>query len=210
MVEDRKGIILYPPIFFSFPLSSDTYGHKHYQVQPRFSSLPQKRTWQDNPQTCLHCTKGKLGDWRKRKNKEQPFFHVRTNGITHESHLLFSEKDLKDKRTITNPDSVTIHPMHPETELFRYTYATFYDCILETDREFGLLMKMLKDDGVLDDTFVFYFGDNGGSLPGTKGYTNELGLNVPLIVYVPKKWRYVVSCKPRTHCDAFVSFVVYS
>lgn len=155
-------------------------------------------------------TKGKLGDWRKRKNKEQPFFHVRTNGITHESHLLFSEKDLKDKRTITNPDSVTIHPMHPDTELFRYTYATFYDCILETDREFGLLMKMLKDDGVLDDTFVFYFGDNGGSLPGTKGYTNELGLNVPLIVYVPKKWRHVVSCKPGTHCDAFVSFVDFA
>ena len=54
MVEDRKGIILYSPRSFSFPLSSDFYGQKHYQVQSQFSSLPQKRTCQDNPQACLH------------------------------------------------------------------------------------------------------------------------------------------------------------
>lgn len=36
MVEDRKGIILYPPISFSFPLPSGSYGQKHYQVQHRF------------------------------------------------------------------------------------------------------------------------------------------------------------------------------
>lgn len=50
-------------------------------------------------------------------------------------------------------------------------------------------MVMLEEDAFLDNTFIFYFGDNGGSLPGTKGYTNELGLNVPLVVYVPEKWR---------------------
>lgn len=36
MVEDRKGIILCPPIFFSFPLSSDFYGQKHCQEQLPF------------------------------------------------------------------------------------------------------------------------------------------------------------------------------
>ena len=54
MVEDRKGIILCPPIFFSFPLSSDFYGQKHCQGQPPFSSLPQRRTCQENPQAvCI-------------------------------------------------------------------------------------------------------------------------------------------------------------
>lgn len=36
MVEDRKGIILYPLISFSFPLPSGSYGQKHYQVNHRF------------------------------------------------------------------------------------------------------------------------------------------------------------------------------
>ena len=44
---------------------------------------------------------------------------------------------------------------------------------------------MLENDDELDNTFVFYFGDNGGSLPGTKGYTTEGGLQVPLECMFP-------------------------
>ncbi len=150
---------------------------------------------------------GKIGDWRKRKDKSQPFFHVRTNTVTHEGHLHFSLNDLKNKKTETNPNSVSIHPMHPDTPLFRYTYASFYDCIMESDRELGKLINMLKEDGELDNTFIFYFGDNGGSLPGTKGYTNELGLNVPLVVYVPEKWRKLLPVELGEHTKGFVSFV---
>ncbi len=102
---------------------------------------------------------------------------------------------------------MSIHPIHPDTPLFRYTYATFYDCIMESDRELGKLINMLKEDGELDNTFIFYFGDNGGSLPGTKGYTNELGLNVPLVVYVPEKWRKLLPVKIGEHTKGFVSFV---
>ena len=42
MAEDKRGIILYPPIFFSFPLSSDFYGQKHCQGQLSFSSQLQR------------------------------------------------------------------------------------------------------------------------------------------------------------------------
>ena len=150
---------------------------------------------------------GKIGDWRKRKDKNQPFFHVRTNAVTHEGHLHFTLDDFKNKKTETDPNSVSIHPIHPDTPLFRYTYATFYDCIMESDRELGKLINMLKEDGELDNTFIFYFGDNGGSLPGTKGYTNELGLNVPLVVYVPEKWRKLLPVKIGEHTKGFVSFV---
>ena len=66
---------------------------------------------------------------------------------------------------------------------------------------------MLKTDGELDNTFVFYFGDNGGSLPGTKGYTTEGGLQVPLVVYVPRKWREFLPVKVGQRVDGFVSFM---
>ena len=109
-------------------------------------------------------------------------------------YIIYVGKDVDNKNIYqfilsNNPDDVFIHPNHPDTKLFRYTYATFYDRIQDSDNELGELMEMLKADGELDNTFVFYFGDNGGSLPFSKGYTTETGLHVPMIVYVPKKWR---------------------
>ena len=50
------------------------------------------------------------------------------------------------------------------------------------------ILRMLEEDDVLDDTFIFYFGDHGGVLPRGKGYAYENGLHVPLVVYIPKNW----------------------
>lgn len=106
--------------------------------------------------------------------------------MTHEGKLQFKKTVLRETPTVNSPSDVFVHPYHPDTELFRYTYATFYDRIQDSDKELGELISMLETDGELDNTFIFYFGDNGGSLPGTKGYTTETGLQVPLVVYVPK------------------------
>lgn len=158
--------------------------------------------------TCAwDMVKSKQGDWRKRKDKNQPFFFVRTNAVSHESCLHFSDKQMNERKTMHTPDSVNLLPVHPDTPLFRYTYATFYDKINKVDQELGEMIEMLKADGVLDNTFIFYFGDNGGSLPGSKGYTTESGIKVPLVVYVPQKWRdkLPVKCGGRIH--GFVSFM---
>lgn len=157
--------------------------------------------------TAWDVVEGKIGEWRNRSDKSMPFFHVYTNAITHEGKLQFKETALKEIPTHNNPLSVAVHPYHPDTELFRYTYATFYDRIQDSDAVLGELMEMLKADGELDNTFVFYFGDNGGSLPGTKGYTTEGGLQVPLVVYVPRKWRDFLPVKVGQRIDGFVSFM---
>ena len=158
--------------------------------------------------TCAwDMIKSNLGDWRKRKDKNQPFFFVRTNAASHESCLHFSENQMAERKTVHDVNSVNILPVHPDTPLFRYTYATFYDKIQKVDNELGKMIEMLLEDGVLDNTFIFYFGDNGGSLPGSKGYTGETGLKVPMIVYVPQKWRekLPVNCGGKVH--GFVSFM---
>lgn len=157
--------------------------------------------------TAWDVVRGGIGEWRNRPNKEMPFFHVYTSMTTHESKLQFKENKLNNVKTKNNPDDVFIHPNHPDTKLFRYTYATFYDRIQDSDNELGELMEMLKADGELDNTFVFYFGDNGGSLPFSKGYTTETGLHVPMIVYVPKKWRNRLDIKGGERIDGFVSFM---
>lgn len=123
--------------------------------------------------------------WRKRQDKSQPFFYMYTTTITHESKLLFNQ-EVKDRVTPnTSLDSIFLMPYHPDTELMRYTYATFYDKIKEADVIFGDMVDKLESDGVLDNTIIFFFGDNGGCVPGTKGYTDNIGLHVPLFVYIP-------------------------
>lgn len=154
--------------------------------------------------------KGKPDEWRNRPQKEMPFFFVRSNARSHESCLHFSLDAMAKKKTNYDPQQVKVAPFHPDTELFRYTYATFYDRITDTDAELGSLMQQLSDEDVLDDTFIFYFGDNGGSLPGTKGYTGEFGLHVPLVVYIPKNWRDKLNLPVGGNVDGFVSFMDFA
>ena len=154
--------------------------------------------------TAWDNVKAKPGEWRER-NPQQPFFFVRTEGCSHESSLHF-KKDAQSNSAETSTDDVFIHPNHPDTPLMRSTYARFYDKIEQADRELGNLLDMLEADGLMDNTFIFFFGDNGGSLPGTKGYTTETGLNVPLVIYIPKEWRSRLQCR-QGESNGFVSFV---
>lgn len=150
---------------------------------------------------------GKIGEWRNRPDKNQPFFFVRTNATCHESCLHFSTEKMESTATEHNLAEVNLLPFHPDTHTFRYSYATFYDKIKQVDQELGALMEMLEEDGELDNTFIFYFGDNGGCLPGSKGYTGETGLRVPLVVYIPEKWRDCLSLSVGSRTDGFVSFM---
>lgn len=160
--------------------------------------------------TAWDNIKGQLNSWKDRADKKQPFFFQRSNMITHESKLHFDERVFHCVKTKHNPSDVYLHPSLPDTELMRYTYATFYDRIYESDEELGKLISMLRKEGVLDNTIIFYFGDNGGSLPGTKGYTDDIGIHVPLVVYIPEKWRSKLKIQSGSVVEDLVSFMDFA
>jgi arylsulfatase A-like enzyme len=147
----------------------------------------------------------KKSTWRNRKSN-QPFFYVHNIETTHESRLHFKEKDFKAGAK-TDASKMTVQPIHPQTDLFRYTNARYHDKMQEMDTELGTVVSKLKEDGLLENTFIFYYGDHGGVLPGSKGYINELGVHVPLVVYIPSNYKDLVSVKAGTRNDAFVSFI---
>lgn len=144
--------------------------------------------------------------WRNR-SPGQPFFHMQSFGVTHESSLHFSETAMEQQQNQTNSESVLLAPYHPDTPTFRYTYARYHDRIREMDQQIGAVVDQLKADGLLEETFIFYFGDHGGVLPGSKGYARERGLHVPLLVRVPKQHRQSVDFKIGSRVQGFVSFV---
>lgn len=155
------------------------------------------------------------GMWDESSNKatyrnrgfEQPFFHVQNFGRTHEGQLHFTEEFMEENATETDPHAIKVFPYHPDTPVFRYTYAKFQDHHIETDAQMGGFLARLKDDGVADDTIVFYYGDHGGVLPRGKGYAYESGLNVPFVVYAPEKWRHLLPVNAGKSVDGFVSFI---
>ena len=155
------------------------------------------------------------GMWDESSNKatyrnrgfEQPFFHVQNFGRTHEGQLHFTEEFMEENATETDPHAIKVFPYHPDTPVFRYTYAKFQDHHIETDAQMGGFLARLKDDGVADDTIVFYYGDHGGVLPRGKGYAYESGLNVPLVVHAPEKWRHLLPVNAGRSVDGFVSFI---
>ncbi|MBV6643738.1 MAG: sulfatase-like hydrolase/transferase, partial [Cyclobacteriaceae bacterium] len=147
----------------------------------------------------------KEATWRNRQ-PGQPFFHISNFTTTHESRLHFKEEDMQ-KPTKTPLDAFEVQPNHPKTDLFRYTNAYYRDKIQEMDQQVGEVIARLKEDNLLDDTFIFYYGDHGGVLPGSKGYIYETGLHVPMIVHIPKNYQDLVDVTPGTQSEGFVSFV---
>jgi arylsulfatase A-like enzyme len=151
-------------------------------------------------------TQGKVWDsaedWRGCR-PGQPFFHMQSFGTTHESslHVAIAKEPTEEGAKAALP------PIHPDTPLFRNTYAHYYSRIRKVDQEIGKVVDALEKDDLLEDTFVFYFGDHGGVLPGSKGYAYETGLHVPLVVRIPENWKHLVDLKRGTRMRGFVSFV---
>ncbi len=138
-------------------------------------------------------------DWRGRA-EGQPFFHKQSFGVSHEGALQRANKGGIE-------DPVFVNPRHPNTPLFRQANQAYNDINTTMDGQVGAVVDQLEKDGLLEDTFIFYFGDHGGVLPGSKGYAYETGLHVPFVVRIPKNFKHLVDLKPGTRTDGFVSFV---
>ena len=140
----------------------------------------------------------------------QPFFQIWNLGQTHEGKIHFPKSDVKNVKTLTSPDSIEVFPYHPNTPLFRYSYARYLDLHMQVDKVIGEKLALLEEDGLMDDTIIFYYGDNGGILPRSKGYAYDNGTHIPLVVYFPEKYKHLMPAPKNSRVDGFVSFVDFA
>jgi arylsulfatase A-like enzyme len=143
----------------------------------------------------------------KNRKEGQPFFHVQNFHNTHEGQLHFNSKQLTSALETNELDSIMPFPFHPDTPTFRYTQSLYYNHHKDVDKKIGKILKDLQDEGLMDNTIIFYYGDHGGVLPRSKGYLYETGLNVPMVVYVPEKWKHLNPFKIGSRTSTFVDFV---
>ena len=142
----------------------------------------------------------------KNRKPDQPFFHVQNFHGTHEGQLHFNKVQMDSIKTKTTVQDVAVFPYHPETATFKFTNAYYRDLHQKVDMQIGEFLTQLEKEGLMDDTIIFYYGDHGGVLPRSKGYIYENGLNVPMVVYVPEKWKHLAPVEMGTRTDAFVQF----
>lgn len=124
---------------------------------------------------------GTSAHFRNRKTSGQPFFAVFNFTITHESQS-WNTGDLD-----TDPAKVEVPPYYPDTELVRKQIARQYDNIHTMDKMVGEIMQQLAEEGLLENTVVFFWSDHGDGFPRAKRWLYDSGTHVPLIVRWPGK-----------------------
>lgn len=83
------------------------------------------------------------------------------------------------------PAKVEIPPYYPDHPVTRQDWAEYLDAATELDVKIGKVFELLKRDGLLDNTIICFFGDNGQSHVRGKQFCYEEGLNVPFIMQWP-------------------------
>lgn len=142
----------------------------------------------------------------KNRKKGQPFFHVENHTVTHEGSLHFDQISI-DETPDETLEHIRVFPYHPNTKTFRYSYHHFQNQHILADQQMGKFIEELEEEGLMENTIIFYFGDHGGVLPRSKGYAYESGLQVPLVVYVPEKWKHLFDHNKGSRTNTFVEFV---
>ncbi|HIE69119.1 MAG TPA: DUF229 domain-containing protein, partial [Planctomycetes bacterium] len=72
----------------------------------------------------------------------------------------------------------------------RQAFAVHHDTAVITDGEVGGILDRLQEDGILDTTAVFFFSDHGmNNSLRHKQFCYEGGVHVPLIAWIPERWR---------------------
>ena len=140
------------------------------------------------------------GDWRNRP-AGTPFLAVLGSSSTHET------QSFAPIQGATDPATVRVPAYHPDTEIIRRDRARYMDAVATMDGEVADLLQELDDSGEADNTIVVYSSDHGGVLPRSKRFCYDSGLNAPLIIRFPEKWKHLAPAAPGSVIDAPVSSV---
>jgi uncharacterized sulfatase len=149
---------------------------------------------------------GPKAHWRNRK-EGQPFFAVFNSTKSHESQIR-----KRPHQWVHDPAKVRVPAYHPDTKEIRENWAQYYDQVTEADADAGAVLAQLEKDGLADSTIVFYFADHGSGMPRNKRFCHNSGLQVPLIVHIPEKFKHLAppDYKAGESTDRPVSFVDFA
>ncbi|MGH9163533.1 MAG: sulfatase-like hydrolase/transferase, partial [Vicinamibacteraceae bacterium] len=175
--EHMRSMVRLPASMRMFPeILREAGYYTSNNVKEDYNIEKTGKVWDDSSKTA---------HWRNRP-PGKPFFAVFNITLTHESQIRS-----RPHTWIHDPAKVPLPAYHPDTREVREDWAQYHDKMTEMDHVVGQRLAELEADGLADDTIVIYFGDHGAGLPRLKRWPYNSGLRVPLIVYVPSKFRHL-------------------
>ena len=121
-----------------------------------------------------------------------------------ESHANNRKTEEETTTHLPKDTKFKIPPYLVDNEVTQRDMWKLYNNIAEMDKQVGAVLKQLEDDGLLDNTIVFFYGDHGGPLPREKRLIYDSGLNTPMIIRFPKKMQ------AGTKDNQLISFVDFA
>ena len=117
----------------------------------------------------------------------QPFFaQLQLLGGKHrhpESWALKDAEKILGSKTL--PEDVNLPPYYPRDPVILNDWAQYLDTIRYTDKLVGEIRHKLEADGLLDETIIILFADNGISHARGKQFVYDEGIRTPLIIRGP-------------------------
>ncbi len=185
--------------FTEYLRASGYYCTNNSKTDYNFEAPPSNR-----PPDTVWDESSNRAHWRNRTDRNQPFFAVFNLNVTHESQIRVPDEQYKQNVARLKPDQfhdpakALLPPYYPDTPLVRKDWARYYDNITAMDYLVADILKQLEEDGLAQNTIVFFWGDHGRGLPRAKRFVYDSGLRVPLIV------RWPGQLKPGTVNDELV------
>lgn len=142
-------------------------------------------------------------DWAARKSGQPFFAQIQLWGgkNRNDNGRWYREAAPAALGTLTSPDSVTLPPYYPRDPVLLQDWAEYLDCIRYCDMQVGEILKRLEDEGVLEQTFIIFMGDNGISAAREKQFLYDSGIRTPFIVRGPGIPRGAVRSDLIEHID---------
>ncbi len=137
--------------------------------------------------------------WRKRKGN-QPFFAVFNFNVCHESQIWKRSKD----SLYVDPELVPVPPYFPDSKIVRHDLAVNYSNLKRLDDQIAEVIAQLKEDGLYENSIIFFYGDHGGPFPRHKRALYDTGIKVPLVVKFPENQ------KAGSRDDRLISFIDFA
>jgi N-sulfoglucosamine sulfohydrolase len=120
------------------------------------------------------------------KQKDRPFWLMLN---THDPHKPFygdggDDFDYPVSRVYT-PGEIEVPGFLPDLPEVREELARYYTSVRRADDIVGAILKILEDEGFLENTMVMFISDNGSSFPFSKANTYLNSTRTPWIIRWP-------------------------
>ncbi len=109
-----------------------------------------------------------------------------------------------------DPEKVNLPPYYPDHPIAREDWAQYLNAAMTLDRKIGMILELMKEQGLDKNTVVFFMGDHGRAHVRGKQWPYDSGLHVPFIVAWPAGIPVAAGFQAGTVSDRLVSSLDWS